>query len=108
MMNRDQAEEFLKRQRQAILATTRADGRPQLSNVLSAYDEESCSSPSRRTGPSSETYNAIRALPFWCWDPILGVSGGGWPGDYGCLARSSAVAAQVLRTGGGTAASQLG
>jgi len=39
MMNRDQAEEFLKRQRQAILATTRADGRPQLSNVLSAYDE---------------------------------------------------------------------
>ena len=38
-MNRDQAEEFLKRQRQAILATIRTDGRPGLSNVLSAYDE---------------------------------------------------------------------
>ncbi len=39
MMNREQAEEFLARQRQAILATIRTDGRPQLSNVLSAYDE---------------------------------------------------------------------
>jgi len=36
-MNRSEAEEFLQQHRQAILATIRKDGRPQLSNVLAVY-----------------------------------------------------------------------
>jgi PPOX class probable F420-dependent enzyme len=36
-MNRSEAEEFLRQHSQAILATIRKDGRPQLSNVLAVY-----------------------------------------------------------------------
>ena len=38
-MNRDEATHFLESHRQAILATIKGDGRPQMSNVLSVYDE---------------------------------------------------------------------
>lgn len=38
-MNRAEAEEFLKNHRQAVLATIRKDGRPQLSNVLVVYED---------------------------------------------------------------------
>ncbi len=38
-MNTSEAHEFLKTHAQAVLATIRKDGRPQLSNVLVAYDE---------------------------------------------------------------------
>lgn len=38
-MNEDQATEFLRTHRQTIMATIRKDGRPQLSNVLSVYDD---------------------------------------------------------------------
>lgn len=36
-MNRDEAQQFLETHRQAVLATIRRDGRPQLSNVLVVY-----------------------------------------------------------------------
>jgi PPOX class probable F420-dependent enzyme len=38
-LNRAEAEEFLQRHREAVLATIRKDGRPQLSNVLVAYKD---------------------------------------------------------------------
>jgi PPOX class probable F420-dependent enzyme len=41
LMNWEEGIEFLKRHKQAIFATIRFDGRPQLSNVLTVYDEGS-------------------------------------------------------------------
>ncbi len=38
-MNLDRAEEFIRTHSQAVMATIRRDGRPQLSNVLAVYDE---------------------------------------------------------------------
>jgi PPOX class probable F420-dependent enzyme len=38
-VNRSEAEEFIRTHRQAVLATVRADGRPQLSNVLAVYKD---------------------------------------------------------------------
>lgn len=39
-MNSQEAKEFLKTHRQAILATIKKDGRPQLSNVLAVYKDD--------------------------------------------------------------------
>jgi PPOX class probable F420-dependent enzyme len=36
-MNQSEADRFLRQHRQAILATIRKDGRPQLSNILTVY-----------------------------------------------------------------------
>lgn len=38
-MNRAEAEEYLRTHKQAVMATIRGDGRPQLTNVLAVYDE---------------------------------------------------------------------
>ncbi len=38
-MDRAQAQEFLRTHQNAVLATIRKDGRPQLSNVLAVYDD---------------------------------------------------------------------